>query len=34
MNDISNSDLLDIYKLVSDYIKELTKDKESFHDGE
>ncbi len=34
MNNISNSDLLEIYKLISDYIKVLIKDKESFHDGE
>lgn len=34
MNDISNSDLIEIYKLVDDYIKVLTKDQESFHDGE
>ena len=34
MNDISNNDLIEIYKIIDDYIKELTKDKESFHDGE
>lgn len=34
MNDISNNDLIEIYKIIDDYIKVLTKDKESFHDGE
>lgn len=34
MNEVSNSDLIEIYKLIDDYIKVLTKDKESFHDGE
>ena len=34
MNEISNSDLIEMYKLVDDYIKILTKEKESFHDGE
>ena len=34
MKEVSKSDLIEIYKLVDDYIKVLTKDKESFHDGE
>ena len=34
MKNVTNNDLIEIYKLVNDYLNSLTKEKDSYHEGE
>lgn len=34
MKDVTNNDLVDLYKLVEEYLKAITKEKESYPKGE
>ena len=34
MKEVINNDLIELYKLIDDYLKVITKEKESYKDGE
>ena len=34
MKDVTNSDLIELYKIVDEYLKALTKEKENYQEGE
>ena len=34
MNNVTNSELIEIYKMIDDYLKILKKEKDSYHEGE